>query len=235
MFNKIMLRTKWRYNKQQIGQGFTGCSQNVSFSSCYTCQDKSDIKGIPVASHRPCHLIFGANTDVGKTIVSTGLVQEALRSNAHKRDHMTHYIKPLQCGGGDAVFVRDHALRIMKSQNHKPGGMIHPSVESRLQTDTLFHWNTPASPHLASRIEQYPCSDEEVISALEQTIRSHVYSRHDCNTFIETAGGVLSPSASSPRNTQLHHAAINRGPSFSSLLMGGKMLLASHNMYINSV
>ena len=54
------------------------------------------------------HLIFGANTDVGKTIVSAGLVRAAAfkgamnynhkDADASQSDYYCHYIKPLQTG-----------------------------------------------------------------------------------------------------------------------------------------
>jgi dethiobiotin synthetase len=134
------------------------------------------------------HFIFGANTDVGKTVISAGLVQASLRAlSDHHRHHTVNYIKPLQCGGSDASFVQNHCHNL------------------KLQTKTLFTWDTPASPHVASVTENKPVSDDQVISALQAALKEWALP-HTTTTWIETAGGVLSPSAASPDNHQRHHA-----------------------------
>ena len=151
--------------------------------------------GIPVASNFRNYLIFGANTDVGKTIVATGLVRQSLRLSAQsKQGHLTRYIKPLQCGGNDAEFVRRHS-------------QLGFDTDHQLQTWTLFNWKTPASPHVASRMENHPRSDDEVITAIERIINTPC--QNSCDTFIETAGGVLSPSAASPFNNHARHARLD--------------------------
>lgn len=121
------------------------------------------------------HIIFGANTDVGKTVVTAGLIRAS--------GDGTNYIKPLQCGGSDQRFIEKHA----------------PDASS---TTTLYEWVTPASPHYAARFENKPVSDVQVLTSLQQYMASL-----DGNlNWIETAGGVLSPSSSSPENRQPHHA-----------------------------
>ena len=123
------------------------------------------------------HVIFGANTDVGKTLVSTGLVRASLQNSS-----FVNYIKPLQCGGSDQAFVEKHI-----------------SSNSNLHGQTLFSWETPASPHVASIKENLPKSDEEVLGALESAlmdISKACLSQATTTTWIETAGGVLSPSCS---------------------------------------
>lgn len=121
------------------------------------------------------HVIFGANTDVGKSVVSAGLIRASGEG--------TNYIKPLQCGGSDQRFVEKHASNVASAR-------------------TLFEWETPASPHFAARIENKPVSDEEVIKSLTDYLEKLDGSL----TWIETAGGVMSPSSSSPDNNQPHHA-----------------------------
>jgi dethiobiotin synthetase/adenosylmethionine--8-amino-7-oxononanoate aminotransferase len=121
------------------------------------------------------HLIFGSNTDVGKTIISAGLTKVG-GSNAY-------YIKPLQCGGSDEAFVEAHA----------------PNVKA----DTLFSWKTPASPHVASIRENNPVSDAQVLSAIHGALSEIPESS---TVWLETAGGVLSPSAASPENKSPKHA-----------------------------
>lgn len=147
----------------------------------------SNVPSYLLSKRFPTHIVFGANTDVGKTVVSTALV----KSNAD-RNQTVNYIKPLQCGGSDEAFVKNHLSKEL-------GGGLH----------TLFEWDTPASPHLASRLENKPMSDEMVLSTLQSKI-SHISSIQDSKIWIETAGGVLSPSAASPENTRPKHS--NQGP-----------------------
>ena len=127
----------------------------------------------------PTHFIFGANTDVGKTVLSAGLVRAS--------QGMNHYIKPLQCGGSDQGFVDKHCANVSS-------------------TTTLFDWETPASPHVAARKENKPVSDREVCDALENCLLDLSQSNPISKCWVETAGGVLSPSSSSPDNTSIHHA-----------------------------
>ena len=130
------------------------------------------------------HVIFGANTDVGKTLVSAGLVRASLKNSSSA----VHYIKPLQCGGSDQSFVEKH--------------VSHPNLRGQ----TLFSWETPASPHVASIKENLPKSDGEVLAALESALVDISATGSSSTTWIETAGGVLSPSSASPLNQSSHHA-----------------------------
>lgn len=124
--------------------------------------------------HLRRHIIFGSNTDVGKTVISAGLVRASTPGS--------HYIKPLQCGGSDQAFVEKYSL----TKN----------------AQTIFRWETPASPHEACRIENSPMSDDQVLDALHTALI-----RIDAEpTWVETAGGVLSPSAASPLNQLPKHA-----------------------------
>jgi dethiobiotin synthetase/adenosylmethionine--8-amino-7-oxononanoate aminotransferase len=151
------------------------------------------------------HLVFGANTDVGKSVVSAGLVRAAAAAAAadssSKRATSVNYIKPLQCGGSDESFVLDQ----------RDDGF------ERVACETLFSWNTPASPHLASHLEGLPVSDAEVLASLRSslarveerdggvmttttTTTTAAMGEGSSVTIIESAGGALSPSSSSPLN-----------------------------------
>ena len=140
---------------------------------------------LPIATegHR-AHAVFGANTDVGKSVVSAGLVRAA----ASFENLVVNYIKPLQCGGSDESFVHRHF-----GDDHR----------GRVESHTLFNWDTPASPHLASRLEGAPVSDKDVLRRVIATldvVKNPKSSPGDFVTILETAGGVLSPSSSSPQN-----------------------------------
>ena len=111
-----------------------------------------------------------------------GLVRAAATS---KKNEVVNYIKPLQCGGSDELFVLRH----------------DKESRSKICCQTLFTWDTPASPHLASRWEDKPVSDSQVLSSLTTSLleQSNVSGTKSV-TIIESAGGALSPSSSSPDN-----------------------------------
>lgn len=143
---------------------------------------------IRVADNVRMNIVFGANTDVGKTIVSAGLVRSALAGS----NGSVHYIKPLQSGGSDEDFVRHHTQ----------------DTTGRFQGDTLFRWQTPASPHTVSVLEDLPASDREVLAAVRSKLAaiSNAGTGGPSTTIVETAGGVLTPAASSPSNTAPSHS-----------------------------
>lgn len=145
-------------------------------SSCYS-------SALRLTRRQRRGLIFGANTDVGKTVVAAGLTRASAALN-----RSTSYIKPLQAGGSDEEFVRRYNSRLSYSR-------------------TLFKFEAPVSPHLASRWEASPVSDEQVLDALTHEIDN---SESDV-MWIETAGGVMSPGPSSPMNESHHHAKNDHG------------------------
>lgn len=165
--------------------------------------NKLTFRSLSTGSTRPVphrvHLLFGANTDVGKSIVSTGLVRAA--ASSQNNASLVNYIKPLQCGGSDESFVVRH------HRNDNDGKSAKPESDN-INCETLFRWETPASPHLASRWENLPVSDDEVLSSLQSSLKNIDDNAGSSTsddimrsiTIIESAGGVLSPSSSSPLN-----------------------------------
>ena len=173
-----------------------------------TLSSRSSFSSVSLHPQHRIHLLFGANTDVGKSIISTGLVRAAAATSLQQQHELkeatVNYIKPLQCGGSDESFV-------IRNNNTSNTNRI-------INSQTLFRWETPASPHLASRWENLPVSDEQVISSLQSSLRdidndaSSSSSTTTKTTIIETAGGVLSPSSSSPLNNNSPSSA-DDGPS----------------------
>ncbi|GMI39174.1 hypothetical protein TeGR_g4555 [Tetraparma gracilis] len=127
-------------------------------------------------------LVFGANTDVGKSLLTAGLVLSRV-----SRGKPAYYLKPLQCGRpADEAFLR----------RHLPPGL---SADLRAAV-TLFDWpDHPCSPHLASFLScslpgaAYPSgvSSGEVLAEVEA--RLSLPFPPAAAVFVETAGGVLSP------------------------------------------
>ena len=158
------------------------------------------------------HLVFGANTDVGKTVVAAGLARARLlkaataASDAAVASPATHYIKPLQCGGSDEGWVRRHAEITSTATDLTP--------ISSYSAQTLFRWEMASSPHLASRVEKVPVSDDEVLKSLtdalttmeDESVANSGEATIQSSILVETAGGVLSPSSASPDNSLTTHA-----------------------------
>ncbi|KAG0355687.1 hypothetical protein BG005_005390 [Podila minutissima] len=122
--------------------------------------------------------VFSANTNVGKTILSTGLVRAAasLSIGADKKRSKAFYLKPVQTGypvDCDARHVKKYA----------------PLVE----TSRLYAYPDPVSPHIAT---SEPPPDSEVLLATTTAIRNFKQSlgpQEKGWALLETAGGVNSP------------------------------------------
>lgn len=167
-----------------------GLTPNRALFSCSISPRKPFLN----SRHR-VHLVFGANTDVGKSVISAGLIRAAAAASSQCGTSV-NYIKPLQCGGSDESFIMSNRCS--------------DRSDTDINCETLFSWKTPASPHLASRVENLPVSDVELLSSLQSclhrigeradSVMMNVKDEIRSITIIETAGGVLSPSSSSPLN-----------------------------------
>eukprot|EP01084_Bolivina_argentea_P207611 354192_1 len=146
----------------------------------------------PKEWQRPSDLIvqiWGANTNVGKTLVSCGLCRaHEKRVNEEKTkpggsfQERTWYVKPVQTGPHpwDAHKVRSLC-----------GAM----------TSTIFSAPQPVSPHLAARPN--PPDDSSLIQSVASILDNTAPMPNSCLNeadtslcVVETAGGVLSPSPS---------------------------------------
>lgn len=128
-------------------------------------------------------MVFGSSTDVGKTIVSTGLCLAAL-NNSRK----VCYFKPVQTGELDEYFIRLYA---------------NPQGTSDIFFRTLHHWTPATSPHVAAKLSDPNgndkiVTDEDLVTGLNREIKAFVATSNNVDTFsiVETAGGVLSPGPS---------------------------------------
>ncbi|EQC40531.1 hypothetical protein SDRG_02421 [Saprolegnia diclina VS20] len=146
-----------------------------------TVLDQSLPNAVTASLHAPIVQVFGANTDVGKTVVAAGLCRAALQSSSSAT---VGYVKPLQTGGDsmlDAGFLSRHTN----------------DAEKRLTSHTLFSWETAVSPHLAASLEKKAVDDAMVVTKLSKTLRElQANAAASALTVVETAGGVCSPSAS---------------------------------------
>ena len=123
--------------------------------------------------------VFGANTDVGKTIIAT-LLCRVLQRRAPTNPLL--YLKPVSAGPqheADDVHITRFA----------------PGVIAKC----ISQFSRPVSPHLAARLEDGTAKptteDDPIVSQVKQILSQHARGggRH---ALLETAGGVLSPAPS---------------------------------------
>ncbi|KAF9000638.1 pyridoxal phosphate-dependent transferase [Cyathus striatus] len=134
--------------------------------------------------HLRVHQIFGANTDVGKTILTTALV----RASATKKNPV-FYLKPISTGpieDADDLHVK------------RFGGDFAALIKS----ECIFRYKEPVSPHLAVKLastgdgSDIP-SDRTVVNSVANRLKNYAISINTyAHAYVETAGGVHSPSLS---------------------------------------
>ncbi|KNE68118.1 dethiobiotin synthase [Allomyces macrogynus ATCC 38327] len=122
--------------------------------------------------------LWGANTDVGKTLVSAALARTAAASLQSR----VAYLKPIQTG-----FPVDSDERWVVDQMapHAPTAQA-----------TLITYRDPVSPHLAAETENRVVPDTDVVRATADWLAQLVNPDGTVSAdwaLVETAGGVLSP------------------------------------------
>ncbi|GJQ12326.1 hypothetical protein GpartN1_g4117.t1 [Galdieria partita] len=123
--------------------------------------------------------IWGANTNVGKTVISTGIVSQLLKRVTH-----CLYLKPVQTGyppDDDAAFVQRHCKQLWKGDSR--------GFDQRLSCKKLFVFEQPLSAEEAAKRQGKQISDQQVM----QAVLKEWENSHGSALIIETAGGVLSP------------------------------------------
>ncbi|KAI0833714.1 onanonoxo-7-onima-8-eninoihtemlysoneda [Trametes gibbosa] len=132
------------------------------------------------------HQVFGANTDVGKTVLTSALVRASAAAG-----HPVHYLKPVSTG---PMSDADDERVLSLVGKHK----------RRVQSKCLFRFDDPVSPHLAARranensvVERAVPTDDAFVNAVASHIReSATQARAPTHMYVETAGGVHSPTLS---------------------------------------
>ncbi|OAP62181.1 dethiobiotin synthase [Fonsecaea erecta] len=128
--------------------------------------------------------VYGANTNVGKTIVST-LLCRALQTP----DQRVLYLKPVSTGPRDEEDV----------------GHIDTFVPGTVSKN-ISQFSRPLSPHLAAQLDKDPSiprSDASILSKVKAILGKHVEAGGRY-AFVETAGGVLSPGPSGTVQADLY-------------------------------
>lgn len=153
----------------------------------------------------------GANTGIGKTLVSIGLADAARRSGVPLL-----YLKPAQTGFPDDSDARVVALAYGTHPVMGPhAAMLAPEVsfnhaheEPVSRVKVMHAWSSPVSPHLAVSREGRPVSDRELLTSVSSELIAFARrlekerstaaggSSQKGIALLETAGGVASPAPS---------------------------------------
>ncbi|KAK0480260.1 onanonoxo-7-onima-8-eninoihtemlysoneda [Armillaria novae-zelandiae] len=134
--------------------------------------------------HLRVHQVFGANTDVGKTILTSALVRASAAAGKS-----VFYLKPVSTGDANSADV-EHIKQ------------YRGSFKDRIQADCLYQYQEPVSPHLAARLansndETRIPTDQTVVNSIAHHIRQCAAASSDpSHMYVETAGGVHSPTLS---------------------------------------
>ncbi|TDL14583.1 onanonoxo-7-onima-8-eninoihtemlysoneda [Rickenella mellea] len=132
--------------------------------------------------NRRIHQIFGANTDVGKTVITTALV----RASASAKGRV-FYLKPVSTGpraGADDIYVK----------------RFSNNFSDRVDTHCAYSFSEPLSPHLAAKIDgerhstKIPTNDVLIESISAYLRNSGTSDDRKADIYVETAGGVHSPT-----------------------------------------
>ncbi|KAH7884557.1 pyridoxal phosphate-dependent transferase [Phlebopus sp. FC_14] len=130
------------------------------------------------------HQIFGANTDVGKTIITAALVRASALKNKN-----VFYLKPVSTGAPKDADDQ-HIKRFAGPRQHL------------VDAHCLFQYEDPVSPHLAVKmasqkdVQRDAPSDETFVNAIAEYIRRRARTVQTGHMYVETAGGVHSPTLS---------------------------------------
>ncbi|KAJ5722234.1 Pyridoxal phosphate-dependent transferase major region subdomain 2 [Penicillium malachiteum] len=126
------------------------------------------------------HQVYGANTDVGKTIVSTVLCNAVQRQKQRAA-----FLKPVSTGALDDADYR-HIERY-------GAGTL---------TKCLYQFDEPVSPHIAAKSKTIP-RDDDLLASIHKTLSG--WARTDIDfALVETAGGVHSPGPNGNSQADLY-------------------------------
>ncbi|KAA1467356.1 onanonoxo-7-onima-8-eninoihtemlysoneda [Dentipellis sp. KUC8613] len=133
------------------------------------------------------HQVFGANTDVGKTILTSALVRASAAAQ-----NKVFYLKPVSTGPMEDA-DDEHVVRF--SGSHR----------DRVQAHCLYRFDEPLSPQFAAQMSAEKNGADAVVIPSDKTfitsVASHIQNcasqvRTPAHMYVETAGGVHSPTLS---------------------------------------
>jgi dethiobiotin synthetase/adenosylmethionine--8-amino-7-oxononanoate aminotransferase len=130
--------------------------------------------------------IVGANTGVGKTLVSAGLAAAFQARGAE----VVRYVKPWQTGAPQDFDERT-VRRAVAWRQEKQRAQVSTSRVGILEARTMVAYAAPVSPHVAARSEGLLKTDEAVFNEVRAFLREQ---RAQDVFLLEGAGGVASPT-----------------------------------------
>ncbi|KAF8054954.1 BIO3-BIO1 [Scenedesmus sp. PABB004] len=147
--------------------------------------------GVDLSQAAVC--VWGANTGVGKTLISAALVAAAVRGQVP-----VQYLKPVQTG-----YPADSDARLVTAATEAAAGRAAAAAFLR-RSETLHAFTDPVSPHLAAAAEGRRVDDGEVVAAVAGALAAfaaELAPRAGAAggrglSLVETAGGVTSPGPS---------------------------------------
>ncbi|KND91558.1 Bifunctional dethiobiotin synthetase/7,8-diamino-pelargonic acid aminotransferase, mitochondrial [Tolypocladium ophioglossoides CBS 100239] len=128
--------------------------------------------------------VFGANTNVGKTVFTTLLGRTA---KTLWRDEPVAFLKPVSTGPADEADDR-HVRRFAADVAHK----------------TLFQYDIAVSPHAAALASGRPIPSDDALLAKCRDFAAQCAAQGKGWLFLETAGGVHSPAPSGTTQADLY-------------------------------
>ncbi|KAK9366376.1 pyridoxal phosphate-dependent transferase [Lipomyces kononenkoae] len=130
-----------------------------------------------------CHQVYGANTNVGKTIISTAICGSLRRKFP---DSKIWYLKPVSTGP------------LTEADDCHVGNFV-----SDIQADCLYQFDEPVSPHIAAKQStgNVP-SDSELLQSIWSKLSQYADDAPGW-ALVETAGGVHSPGPSGTSQADL--------------------------------
>ncbi|KAK7044197.1 hypothetical protein VNI00_007917 [Paramarasmius palmivorus] len=145
--------------------------------------------------HLRVHQVFGANTDVGKTLLTAALVRASAASQKP-----VFYLKPVSTGPPEEA-DDGHVQRYTAS------------LKDRVSTKCLFRYQEPVSPHLAAKLAAEEGdlrgipSDETFANSVADFIRQCASnSSTKAHMYVETAGGIHSPTLSGTTQAEAYRS-----------------------------
>ncbi|KAI1420078.1 bifunctional dethiobiotin synthetase/adenosylmethionine-8-amino-7-oxononanoate aminotransferase [Xylaria sp. FL1777] len=127
--------------------------------------------------------VYGANTDVGKTIFTSILCNASSKIWKHEA---IAYLKPVSTGPGDEA-DDDHIRQFAKGVAHR----------------TLYQYSQAVSPHIAAKGNAV--SNERILESVCKFAAQRAFAGPGW-LFIETAGGIHSPSPSGTTQADMYAA-----------------------------
>ncbi|KAM3548364.1 hypothetical protein MY1884_009214 [Beauveria asiatica] len=143
--------------------------------------------------------VFGANTEVGKTVFTTLLCKSAKRN--WKQENVS-FLKPVSTG---PLNEADDQCELCFLRDFDDPADDHVKTFTRgINHDTLIQYGIPVSPHTAALASGEPIPPDSLVLA---RCRDHAAERARAGKgwlFMETAGGVHSPGPSGTTQADLY-------------------------------